>query len=179
MTKNDSNDFEIIYTKPLIRNSSDEYRADLEAKFRESISFFPELNPKAVKFGLRTTCVASAQTYRFEDNQDFMSFGVNPTEVTRYYTMGHELMHFEQAISDIPSGEKQCDVWTMAKNEIFVDKAPRYIDIPTIIRKYWGLYKYDVRRLSIEAIERRKKERRYIQWMETEIMYLECQNVLD
>lgn len=172
LIKNDSNDFQIIYTKPLLKESTIEYRAELESKFRQSILFFPELNPKIVKFGLRTTCVASANTYQFKDNQDSMSFGINPVDPLKFYIMGHELTHFLQAISDIPAGEKQCDVWTLAKSDLFLDKPPRYIDISSDIRKDWDSYKDEIRRLAIEAIEMRKSERRYIFWLEGKICFM-------
>lgn len=171
--ENDSNEFKIIYTRPLLKASTIEYRAELESKFRQSISLFPELNPRTVKFGLRTTCVASASTYQFEDNRDFMLFGVNPVDPLKFYTMGHELTHFMQVISDIPAGEKQCDVWTIAKSDLFLDKPPRYIDISTAIRKDWNLYRDEIRRLSIEAIEMRKSERRYIFWLEGKICFMD------
>ena len=172
LVENGSNDFQIIYTKPLLKASTIEYRAELESKFRQSILLFPELNPGTVKFGLRTTCVASARTYQFDENRDFMLFGVNPVESLKFYTMGHELTHFVQAISDIPAGEKQCDVWTLARNELFLDKPPRYIDIPTVIRKDWDLYRDEIRRLTIEAIEIRKSKRRYIYWLEEKICFM-------
>lgn len=171
--ENHSDDFQIIYTKPLLKTSTFEYRADLESKFRQSISLFPELNPKTVKFGLRTTCVASASTYQFEDKRDFMLFGVNPVDPIKFYTIGHEITHFMQVISDIPAGEKQCDVWTMAKSELFLDKPPRYIDISTTIRKNWDLYKYEIRKLAIEAIEIRKNKKRYIFWLEGKICFMD------
>ena len=171
--ENDSNDFQIIYTKPLLKASTIEYRTELESKFRQSISLFPELNPKTVKFGLRNTCVASANTYQFKDNRDFMLFGVNPVDPLKFYTMGHEITHFLQAISDIPAGEKQCDVWTIARDELFLDKPPRYIDIPTVIRKDWDSYKDEIRSLVIEAIEMRKSERCYIFWLEGKICFMD------
>jgi len=128
--------------------------------------------PQTVKFGLRTTCVASANTHGFMDDRNFMLFGVNPVETLKFYSIGHELTHFIQAIANIPSGEKQCDMWTIARSELFLDKPPRYIDIPISIRKDWDSYKSKVRGLCIEAIEIRKNKVRYIQWMEGKVCFL-------
>lgn len=172
LAENDSNEFRITYTEPLLKASTDEYRAELESKFRQSILLFPELNPKTVKFGLRRTCVASANTYQFECNQGLMSFGINPVEPITFYTIGHELTHFLQVISDIPSGEKQCDVWTIARNELFLDKPPRYIDIPPVVRKNWILHKDEIRKLTIEAKEIRNSKKQYIYWLEGKICFI-------
>jgi len=170
MHKNDSNEFELLFTRPLSKVTTPSYKEELESKFRESMLLFPELHPKTVKFGLRRKHVASARTYGFRNNQDIMFFGINPVEKLYYYTIGHEITHFMQEISDIPHGEKQCDVWTLARSELFIDKAPRYIDMAGVVKKNWNDYKFEVRELCIEGIKVRKDKRFYIQRIEEELM---------
>ena len=170
IVKNNSNDFQVIFTKPLIGASTSDYRKELECKLRESMLLFPELHPKIIKFGLRTGATAIAYTNDFRDNQDFMLIGINPIEKIYYYVLGHELTHFIQRISKYPSGEKQCDVWTITRSELFTDRPPHYINIPSIIRKDWDAYKVKVRKLCIEAIEIRNSKRCYIAWLEKKIV---------
>jgi len=170
MTKNNSNDFEMVFTRPLSKIITPSYKEELESKFKESMLLFPELHPKTVKFGLRRKYVACARTYGFKDNQDIMLFGINPVEKLYYYTMGHEITHFMQEICNIPHGEKQCDVWTLARSELFIDKPPRYIDMASVVKKNWKDYKFEVRELCIKGIEVRKTERYYIQRIEEELI---------
>ena len=170
MLKIDFNDFEMFFTSPLKKGSTASFREELESKFRESMLLFPLLHPKTVKFGLRRGCVATAHTYGFRDNQDFMLFGINPVEKLYYYPLGHEITHFVQEITDIPHGEKQCDVWTLARSELFTDRAPRYIDMAGVVRDNWNDYKVEVRNLCIKGIEIRESKRRYIQWIEEELI---------
>jgi len=169
LIKNDPNDFQVIFTKPLIKASTIEYRTELVSKLRKSMLLFPELHPKIIKFGLRTGATAIAYTNGFRENQDFMLIGINPIEKLYYYILGHELTHFVQRITKFPGGEKQCDVWTLARDELFTDRPPHYIDIPSVIRKDWDTYKLEVRKLCIEAIEIRNKKRCYIAWLEEKI----------
>lgn len=166
---NNSNDFQVIFTKPLIRASTLDYRKELEFKLRKSMLLFPELHPKIIKFGLRSRATAIAHTYEFKNNQDFILIGINPVEYIYYYILGHELTHFVQKITDIPAGEKQCDVWTIKRSELFTDRHPHYIDIPVAVIKDWDAHKVKIRKLCIEAVKVRKNKRRYIQWLEEKI----------
>ena len=72
----------------------------------------------------------------------------------------------------IPSGEKQCDIWTLARDKIFCDDPPTYIRMPRVMRKRWPAYAEAVRDLCIAAIEKRKSHRLYIRWLEAEIRRL-------
>lgn len=169
LIKNNPNDFQVIFTKPLIKASTLDYRTELVSKLRKSMLLFPELHPKIIKFGLRTRATAIAHTYGFVENQDFMLIGINPIEKLYYYILGHELTHFLQKIANIPAGEKQCDIWTIIRSELFTDRHPHYIDISSAIKKDWDTYKSEVRKLCIEAIKIRNKKRCYIAWLEEKI----------
>ena len=70
---------------------------------------------------------------------------------------------------NIPSGEKQCDIWTLARHKIFCDDAPTYIRLPRALRERWPAYSDAVRELCRAAIEKRKTHRLYIRWLEGEI----------
>ena len=72
----------------------------------------------------------------------------------------------------VPYGEKPCDIWTLARHELFCDDPPTYIKMPRILRDCWLDYAEAVRRLCIAAIERRITQRLYIQWLEIEIAKL-------
>jgi hypothetical protein len=103
-----------------------------------------------------------------------------------YNTIGHELMHLVQGLSHldhpaatdrIPGGEKPCDIWTLARSELFCDEAPTYLKLPAAIRANWPSYARSVRALCIAAIEKRAAYRLYISWLEQEIHKLARQNL--
>jgi hypothetical protein len=99
-----------------------------------------------------------------------------------YQTIGHELTHLVQALSlgdrppaayeRIPTGETQCDIWTLARHSLFCDDAPTYIKIPRLMRELWPNYAVAVRRLCVAAIDKRRSFRLYIRWLESEIAAL-------
>ena len=72
----------------------------------------------------------------------------------------------------IPSGEKQCDIWTLARHELFCDDPPTYLRLPRVMRESWPAYAPAVRALCMTAIEKRLSYRRYIHWLEGEIRKL-------
>ncbi len=164
----------IEYTKPLLNESTIKFRQDLAAKVRSVKVLFPELQAKRILLSLTTTARANAQT-----NGDFTNvirIGVNPKEKLPYYIIGHEFTHFIQEFmrrqenpSRIPYGEKACDIWTIARDDLFTDFPPIYLKVPGRIRKKWDMFKKDIRQCCILAIEKRKTERRYIHWCENEI----------
>ena len=66
----------------------------------------------------------------------------------------------------VPSGETQCDIWTLARDPLFCDDPPTYIKMPRVIRERWPEYASQVRDLCIAAIEKRHTHRPYIRWLE-------------
>jgi hypothetical protein len=102
-----------------------------------------------------------------------------------YQTVGHELTHLVQGLSygarwnaraadpnKIPSGETQCDIWTLARDPLFCDDPPTYIKMPRRMRERWPDYAESVRELCITAIAKRHTQRQYIRWLEQEIRKL-------
>jgi len=100
-----------------------------------------------------------------------------------FQTIGHELTHLIQGLARgrrsnarererIPSGEKQCDIWTLARDPLFGDDPPTYLKVPRLVREQWPDYAARVRALCRAAIERRPSHRFYIRWLENEIAEL-------
>ncbi len=98
-----------------------------------------------------------------------------------YNTIGHELTHLVQGleqvphkkksrtVAKIPGGEKQCDIWTLARSGLFCDDAPTYLRLPRVVRENWPRYAESIRFLCIAAIEKRRSHRFYIRWLERQI----------
>jgi len=89
-----------------------------------------------------------------------------------YNTIGHELTHLVQGMNGIPEGEKQCDIWTLARHQLFCDEAPTYLDLPRSIRDHWPDFAIPVHKLCIQAIEVWRSYRYYIRWREMELLEL-------
>ncbi len=89
-----------------------------------------------------------------------------------YNTIGHELTHLVQGRNGIPEGEKQCDVWTLARSPLFCDEAPTYLRLPATVRQEWPAFAPAVRALCLRALEIRKTHRQYLRWLEQELQLL-------
>ena len=101
-----------------------------------------------------------------------------------YNTIGHELTHLLQGLTKLPppagtpvweplpGGETQCDIWTLARSELFCDDAPTYLRLPRAVRENWRRYAGRVRSLCVEAIRQRPRRRTYIRWLEARIAEL-------
>jgi hypothetical protein len=145
---------------------------------RASLRFFPELQGKNITVGYTRAHLGSALIPR--DTAAELTIRLKVRKLT-YNTIGHELTHLLQGLSHldspvtverIPSGEKQCDVWTLARSELFCDEAPTYLQVPAIIRTNWPQYAATVRALCIVAIEKRATQRLYISWLEEQLHQL-------
>ena len=146
-----------------------------------SLPHFPELQGKTITVGYTRKHLGSATViYR----RGSISAFVIRLKVRKlnYQTIGHELIHLVQGLAhgdrsksriidrqSIPSGEKQCDVWTLARDPLFCDDPPTYLRMPRILRERWSDYAESVRELCIAAIAQRGTQRRYIQWLEAKI----------
>jgi len=155
-----------------------------QAMIESSLAYFPELDGKTITVGYTRKHLGSATVvYR----KGIVSQLVIRLKVRKlsYQTIGHELTHLVQGLAGgdrraaspvrgehIPSGEKQCDIWTLARDRIFCDDAPTYIRMPRVMRERWPAYAEAVRDLCIAAIEKRKSHRLYIRWLEAEIRRL-------
>lgn len=101
--------------------------------------------------------------------RDTYNIGYNPKTPLYYSVLGHELMHFAQLYSKIPHGEKACDVFSIARSELFTDYPPSYLSLRNEICNNWSEYAHNVRKLCIKAIEIRENNRFYLKWVIKEI----------
>lgn len=138
----------------------------LETMLREAITQFPELQGESISVGY-TKRYGEADLRR-------LLIRLNPRKLS-YYVIGHELTHLVQGMKDrlgdhaIPKGEIACDIWTIARSDLFLDEPPGYLDVGRHILLNWKLHRDRVRSLCIEAIEKRKIHRTYIQWLTNEL----------
>jgi hypothetical protein len=152
-----------------------------EAMIHRSLAYFPELNGKAITVGYTRVHLGSAVMSRKRDSESQLVIRLKVRNLT-YQTIGHELTHLVQGLSlsnqppatyeRIPSGETQCDIWTLARHELFCDDAPTYIKMPRTLRELWPNYAAAVRKLCVAAIDKRGYFRSYIRWLESEIAIL-------
>jgi len=146
-----------------------------------SLQLFPELRDTTITVGYTRKHLGSATVMYRKGIIYRMIIRLKVRKVT-YQTIGHELTHLIQGLAHgdrsgaraadpdkIPSGEKQCDIWTLARDPLFCDDAPTYIKMPRSIRERWPEYSESVRDLCIAAIDKRHTYRQYIRWLEDEI----------
>jgi hypothetical protein len=146
-----------------------------------ALPHFPELNGRTITVGYTRKHLGSASIVYRGGKIARLIIRLKVRKLT-YQTIGHELTHLVQALlrgdrphldsldlPKIPYGEKPCDIWTLARHELFCDDPPTYIKMPRLMRERWLDYAEPVRRLCIAAIEQRLTHRLYIQWLETEI----------
>jgi len=149
-----------------------------------SLRYFPELKDSAITIGYTRKHLGSATVVYEKGTISRLIIRLKVRKLT-YQTIGHELTHLIQglgrgnltasraAVPDkIPSGETQCDIWTLARDRLFCDDPPTYIKMPRIIREHWMDYKESVRELCIAAIDKRLTQRHYIRWLEDELRKL-------
>jgi len=149
-----------------------------------SISCFPELNGKTITLGYTRRHLGSA-TVAYRKGVIWRLVIRLKVRKLSYQTIGHELTHLVQGLArgdrgqwtsrnkeNIPSGETQCDIWTLARSALFCDDPPSYLRLPRTVRERWRDYADHVRGLCVAAIEKRKTHRRYIRWLESEIQNL-------
>jgi hypothetical protein len=145
-----------------------------------ALRLFPELHGKTLTVGYTRAHLGSALVPRHAEAELTIRLKVRKLS---YNTIGHELTHLVQGLSHcqhdreafngrIPSGEKPCDIWTLARSELFCDDAPTYLKLPPAVREHWPHYAKAVRALCVAAIEKRGTYRLYIAWLEEQIHQL-------
>jgi hypothetical protein len=149
----------------------------VKAMIARSLRYFPELRGQSITVGFTRVHLGSAVMQQKSNTDARLIIRLKIRKLT-YQTIGHELTHLVQGLSltqqprgheRIPAGEPQCDIWTLARHELFCDDAPTYIRMPALIREHWPDYAAAVRRLCLAAIEKRRALRTYIRWLEAEI----------
>jgi hypothetical protein len=149
-----------------------------------SLICFPELKETTITIGYTRKHLGSATVVYRKGVISRLIIRLKVRKVT-YQTIGHELTHLIQGLDRgnltapratdydrIPSGETQCDIWTLARDPLFCDDPPTYIKMPRTMRERWAEYSESVRELCIAAIEKRRTQRHYIRWLENEIRKL-------
>jgi hypothetical protein len=149
-----------------------------------SLRRFPELRGKTITVGYTRANLGSAIVPRPTGSSPRLMIRLKVPKLT-YNTIGHELTHLVQGLSQLdqtkgeptartkmPSGEKQCDIWTLARSQLFCDDAPGYLKLPRSVRENWPYYAHSIRALCIAAIKKRETHRFYIRWLESQIRKL-------
>lgn len=152
---------------------------------------FPELRGQTITVGCTRAHLGSASVAYREGAVSRLIIRLKVRNLT-YQTIGHELTHLIQGLArgertqprsqgddSVPSGEKQCDIWTLARHPLFCDDPPSYLRLPRLVRECWTDYADSVRALCIAAIEKREQYRFYIRWLESEIGKLAKQRPME
>lgn len=152
------------------------------AMIERALTHFPELDGETITIGYTRKHLGSATVISRSGVVTRLVIRLKVRRVS-YQTIGHELTHLIQALASrdfrgraavsgrerVPSGEKQCDIWTLARHHLFCDDAPTYLRLPRAVRASWAGHAQDVRALCIAAIDKRKTHRLYIRWLESEL----------
>lgn len=167
----------ITITRPMKQRLSPRAHQMIE----RSLQFFPELTDTTITVGYTRKHLGSATVVYRKGVVAQLIIRLRIKKLT-YQTIGHELIHLVQGLArgdpsmsrssdleKIPSGEKQCDIWTLARNPLFCDDAPTYLKMPRILRDQWPSYAERVRELCHAAIAKRHTHRLYIRWLENEM----------
>ena len=148
---------------------------------KQSLRQFPELRNLEVRVGHTRTKLGVAFIPKRLQPPLYIRLRVRGLT---YNTIGHELTHLLQGLTKLPPpagtpaweplpvGETQCDIWTLARSELFCDDAPTYLRMPRAVRENWRRYAHPVRSLCVEAIRQRPVRRTYIRWLEARIAEL-------
>jgi len=161
------NDVEIQYTNYVPENIIGE----LDNKIKTVIEFFPELWDNTIKVGHTSTDIGRYISLNEGE-------GITYTRLYKgvsLHTIAHEFMHRVQHIDDdLPSGERPCELWTLARDPSILDEPPMaYLSVPTKIKNDWERWRFKVHKLAKEAIEERENGRRcYIKWFEDGLVEL-------
>lgn len=88
------------------------------------------------------------------------------------FTVAHEMTHLLQARGLVPRGERQCDLYALARSPHLIDHAPNYLRMPRALRRGALTYEqalalYEAAKRAIAA--REAGDRRYLKHFEAEI----------
>ena len=142
-------------------------RPELVFRLERALALFPELGDERVTVGVTTSRTLDGLAYPSE-----RLIRLNPyrRRMVTYFTIGHELTHLVQppGLALIPGGEVQCDIWTLARDPLFLDEKPCYLEVDCDGRR-WRRHAHAVRELCRRAIEIRWRNRRYIVWLREQL----------
>ena len=155
---------EIELTAPMRKRMTPELRGRIERALAE----FPELNGQRITVGaIRAPGVHG----NAEGDQLTIRLNTRRRVGVTYFTIGHELTHLLQkpGLGIVPSGETACDIWTLARSELFLDELPTYLGPLSCPARDWRVHANAVRRLCLQAIEVRQTNRLYIRWLQARL----------
>ena len=146
---------------------------DLKEKWTQKIAkilqYFPELQNDKFKIGKTETAAGVYCQTTKNKPYEYIRLSKNVNNIT----IAHEFTHILQQRKNIPKGEKQCDIWTLARTHKYLDQPPNYLKIPNTIKKEWNKNKKDIHQLAKKSINKRKKgTRNYIKWLEKNLKKL-------
>ena len=150
----------ITLTRPLARHRS---RRALLEKLHYVRRFFPELDGRTIRVGLTRTAAGLAVPGGCE-------LWVNPSQTTNH-SLAHEFVHLLHGKNDVPTGERSCDVFALARHWTLNDSPPFYVRVPAEFQSTGGEMQPESARI-ICAVARRaldmKREglRNYIAYFE-------------
>ena len=143
-------------------------KPEIMRRIEKSLQEFPELHGFTITIGLNWSAGLHGSAVARE-----MKIRLNPRrrEGVTYFTIGHELTHLLQkpGLGLVPYGEEQCDIWTLARSNLFLDDHPTYLCAHLWGKGNWPGYAATVVDLCAQAIEVRKTNRRYKAWLEERI----------
>lgn len=149
----------LILTSPL----REALTPELTGKIRRAFQEFPELANRRVVVGITRKQWLDG----YAVGEDFcVRLNIKRRTGISYFTIGHELTHLLQTpgLGVVPDGEVQCDIWTLARSDLFLDERPSYLEVPCTDED-WRHHARRVRGLCERAIEVRRTNRRYIVWL--------------
>ena len=153
----------LVLTAPMAAVATPE----LVSRLERALALFPELGDERVTVGVTASRKLDGLAYPSE-----RLIRLNPyrRRMVTYFTIGHELTHLVQppGLALIPSGEVQCDIWTLARDPLFLDEKPCYLEVSCDGRS-WRRHASAVRELCRRAIEIRRRNRRYIVWLREQL----------
>src|SRR5712691_2699100 len=108
------------YTGPMQRVLT----AELQHRIERSVAQFPELTGKKITVGLTRSADGTAEAEHM-----IIRLNIRQRKAVSYFTIGHELTHLLQSggLRVVPIGEIPCDVWTLARCDLFLDDRPSYL----------------------------------------------------
>ena len=154
----------LIFTSPLLNELTPALKQKIERAYVE----FPELVDRRVVVGITRKRWLDG----YAVGEDFcIRLNISRRTWISYFTIGHEFTHLLQkpGLGIVPDGELQCDIWTLARSELFLDEMPGYLDVRPCTDEGWKHHARRVRELCISAVEVRSANRRYIVWLKSKI----------
>lgn len=131
--------------------------------------FFPEMDGTTIRLGLAQKPGVLGWGSLDPDQPGIW---VRPKRLD-YFTIAHEFTHLLQARRLVPGGERQCDLFALARSPLLIDAPPGYLRLPRALRTLRTLsapqatYLCEAARRAVDA--RASGERRYLLRFEHEI----------